>query len=73
VEFGIGINTGSIAVLSDSFHNFSAVEGVLLALGAGRVAMKPADLSKTFGYKRAEVIGALLNGIFLLVMAGIVF
>ena len=73
IELGIGIYTGSIAVLSDSFHTFSAVGGVLLALAAGRIAMKPADLSKTFGYKRAEVIGALLNGIFLLVMAGIVF
>jgi cobalt-zinc-cadmium efflux system protein len=73
IELGIGIYTGSIAVLSDSFHTFSAVGGVLLALAAGRIAMRPADLSRTFGYKRAEVIGALLNGIFLLVMAGVVF
>ena len=73
IELGIGIYTGSIAVLSDSFHTFSAVGGVLLALAAGRIAMRPADMSKTFGYKRAEVIGALLNGIFLLIMAGIVF
>jgi cobalt-zinc-cadmium efflux system protein len=72
IELGIGIYTGSIAVLSDSFHTFSAVGGVLLALAAGRIAMRPADLSRTFGYKRAEVIGALLNGIFLLAMAGVV-
>jgi cobalt-zinc-cadmium efflux system protein len=73
IELGIGIYTGSIAVLSDSFHTFSAVGGVLLALVAGRIAMRPADPSKTFGYKRTEVIGALLNGIFLLAMAGVVF
>src|ERR687895_2456192 len=73
IELGIGIYTGSIAVLSDSFHTFSAVGGVLLALAAGRIAMKPADLSKTFGYKRAELMVALLNGIFLLIMAGTVF
>lgn len=73
IELMIGIYTGSIAVLSDSLHTFSAVGGVLLALAAGRIAMRPADLSKTFGYKRAEVIGALLNGIFLLAMAGVVF
>jgi cobalt-zinc-cadmium efflux system protein len=72
IELGIGIFTGSIAVLSDAFHTFSAVGGILLALAAGRIAMRPADLSKTFGLKRAEVIGALLNGIFLLAMAGIV-
>jgi cobalt-zinc-cadmium efflux system protein len=34
IELGIGIYTGSIAVLSDSFHTFSAVGGVLLALEA---------------------------------------
>src|SRR5919108_6153743 len=72
IELGIGIYTRSIAVLSDSFHTFSAVGGVLLALAAGRIAMRPANPSKTFGYKRAEVIGALLNGIFLLAMAGVV-
>jgi cobalt-zinc-cadmium efflux system protein len=72
IELGIGILTGSIAVLSDSFHTFSAVGGVLLALTVGHIAMRPADPSKTFGLKRAEVIGALLNGFFLLVMAIVV-
>ncbi len=55
----------SIAVLSDAFHTFSAVGGILLALAASRTTMTPADPFKTFGLKRAEVIGALLNGIFL--------
>ncbi len=41
IELGIGIYTGSIAVLSDLFHTFSAVGGVLLALAAGRIAMRP--------------------------------
>jgi cobalt-zinc-cadmium efflux system protein len=59
-------------VLSDSFHTFSAVGGVLLALAVGYIAMKPANLTRTFGLKRAEVVGALLNGIFLLAMAIIV-
>jgi cobalt-zinc-cadmium efflux system protein len=72
VELGIGIFTGSIAVLSDSFHTFSAVGGVLLALTVGYIAMRPADPTRTFGLKRAEVVGALLNGIFLLAMAVIV-
>jgi cobalt-zinc-cadmium efflux system protein len=72
VELGIGVFTGSIAVLSDSFHTFSAVDGVLLALAVGYIAMKPADPTRTFDPKRAEVVGALLNGIFLLVMAIIV-
>lgn len=72
IELGIGIYTGSIAVLSDAFHTFSAVGGVLLALVAGRIAMRPADYCKTFGSFRAEIVGALFNGFFLLIMAVIV-
>lgn len=69
VELGLGIASGSIAVLSDAFHTFSAVGGVLLALVAGRIAARPADRHRTFGSFRAELIGALLNGLFLLSMA----
>jgi cobalt-zinc-cadmium efflux system protein len=69
IELAIGIFIGSIAVLSDSFHTFSAVGGVLLALAVGQIATRPANVSRTFGLKRAEVIGAMLNGFFLLVMA----
>ena len=69
IELAIGIFSGSIAVLSDSFHTFSAVGGVLLALAVGHIATRPANPSRTFGLKRAEVIGAMLNGFFLLVMA----
>lgn len=69
IEMGLGIYTGSIAVISDAFHTFSAVGGVLLALFAGRLAEKPAGPERTFGYLRAEIIGSLLNGFFLLGMA----
>lgn len=72
VELGIGIHTGSVAVLSDAFHTFSAVAGVLLALFAGRMAARPADHLRTFGSFRIEIVGALFNGLFLLVMALIV-
>jgi cobalt-zinc-cadmium efflux system protein len=69
IEMGIGLYTGSIAVISDAFHTFSAVGGVLLAIFAGRLAEKPAGPERTFGYLRAEIIGSLLNGFFLLGMA----
>ena len=69
IELAIGIYTGSVAVLSDAFHTFSAVGGVVLAIVAGRIARRPADRDRTFGWYRAEVIGALLNGAFLLAMA----
>jgi cobalt-zinc-cadmium efflux system protein len=69
IELAIGIYTGSVAVLSDAFHTFSAVGGVLLAMVAARIARRPSDPDRTFGWYRAEVTGALLNGAFLLAMA----
>jgi len=72
IELAIGLYTGSVAVISDAFHTFSAVGGVVLAFVAARIAARPADKQRTFGSRRAEIVGALLNGAFLLVMAVVV-
>ncbi|MBU3030568.1 cation diffusion facilitator family transporter [Paracoccus marinaquae] len=72
VELGIGFWTGSIAVISDAFHTFSAVGGVLVAITAARLARRPADEDRSFGWYRAEIVGALVNGGFLLGMALVV-
>ncbi len=72
IELVIGLWTGSVAVISDAFHTFSAVGGVLVAIIAARLARRPADPQRTFGWYRAEIIGALANGAFLLVMAIVV-
>ena len=69
IELGLGFYSGSIAVISDAFHTFSAVGGILIAFIANRIAGKAATLAATYGFKRAEIIGALLNGVFLLLMA----
>lgn len=72
IELAIGLWTGSIAVISDAFHTFSAVGGVLVAILAARLARRPADEDRSFGWYRAEIIGALVNGGFLLAMAFVV-
>ena len=72
VELGVGLWSGSVAVLSDAFHTFSAVGGVLIALVAQRLSERPATAEHTFGWGRAEIIGALFNGLFLVIMAGYV-
>jgi len=72
IELGIGLWTGSIAVISDAFHTFSAVGGVLVAIVAARLAQRPADNQRSFGWARAEILGALVNGGFLLAMALVV-
>lgn len=72
IEMAIGLWTGSVAVISDAFHTFSAVGGVLVALFAARLARRPADAERSYGWYRAEIIGALVNGGFLLGMALVV-
>jgi len=69
IELGLGFYSGSVAVISDAFHTFSAVGGVLIALIANRISMRPPGSHHTFGMMRAEIVGALLNGLFLLLMA----
>lgn len=69
IELAIGIWTGSVAVMSDAFHTFSAVGGVLIALVAIRLGDRRSSPARTFGYVRAEILGALFNGLFLVVMA----
>lgn len=69
IEFAVGMWTGSVSVTSDAFHTFSAVGGVLIALAAMRFGQRRANRSQTFGYLRAEIVGALFNGLFLALMA----
>jgi cobalt-zinc-cadmium efflux system protein len=72
IELALGLWSGSVAVISDAFHTFSAVGGVLIALVAQRLSERPATPEHTFGWARAEIIGALFNGLFLAIMAAYV-
>jgi cobalt-zinc-cadmium efflux system protein len=56
-----GIYSGSLALLSDAMHNFSDVLALLIAYFANRLAARPNNVTKTFGYKRAEILAALFN------------
>jgi cobalt-zinc-cadmium efflux system protein len=56
-----GIMSGSLALLSDAMHNFSDVLALFIAYFANRLAARPNNESKTFGYKRAEILAALFN------------
>ena len=69
IELAIGLWTGSVTVTSDAFHTFSAVGGVLVALVAGHFAKKEASPFQSYGLIRAEIVGALINGLFLVGMA----
>jgi len=73
IELGIGLWTGSVSVTSDAFHTFSAVGGVMIALVANFFAQKGSNVFQTYGLIRAEIVGALFNGLFLTAMAIFVF
>jgi len=63
-----GIVSGSLALIADALHNFSDAASLLIAWVARRIGRKPADVFKTFGYKRAEVIAALVNLVTLVIV-----
>ncbi len=56
-----GIISGSLALLSDAMHNFSDVLALVIAYVSNRMAARPNDVRRTFGYKRAEILAALFN------------
>lgn len=56
-----GIISGSLSLIADALHNFSDAASLLIALVAIRIGRKPPDHFKTFGYKRAETVAALIN------------
>jgi len=60
--------TGSLALLSDAAHVFSDVFALLLSYGAHRLARRPASAKRTYGWHRAEVLAAVVNGVTLVVI-----
>lgn len=56
-----GILSGSLALLSDAIHNLSDTISIVLSYSANKIAKKPKNSNKTFGYKRAEIISAFIN------------
>lgn len=63
VEVAGGLLTGSLALLADAGHMLSDDVSLALALLAGWLASRTATPERTFGFKRAEVLAALANGL----------
>lgn len=64
--------SGSLALLADAGHMSSDAIGLLVALIASVWATRPATDRHTFGFRRVEVLGALVNGVLLTVVAVVV-
>ena len=53
-----GILTGSLALISDAAHMLTDTIGLAIALAAIKIAARPADTRRTFGYQRFEILAA---------------
>lgn len=73
VEVIGGFVTNSLALLSDAGHMFSDAVSLGIALVAFTYGAKVASRSKTFGYKRFEILAAVLNGVTLILIALFIF
>jgi cobalt-zinc-cadmium efflux system protein len=60
-----GFITNSLALTADAWHMLNDALALLFALAAAWVSTRPVDMRKTFGYYRAEILAAFLNGVFL--------
>lgn len=69
VEFIGGILTNSLALLSDAGHMLSDSVALGLSLAALIFGQRAATINKTYGYKRFEILAALLNGIALVALS----
>lgn len=64
-----GLLSNSLALLSDAVHNLSDTASLGITLVAKKIAKRGSNTEKTFGYKRAEIIGAFINLITLVLIA----
>jgi cobalt-zinc-cadmium efflux system protein len=72
VEVVAGLLAGSLALLSDAAHMLTDAASIGLALVAARYAARPAKGAFTFGFGRAEILSAQINGAALFLLAGVI-
>ena len=69
IEVIAGLITQSLALLSDAAHMFTDAAALAIALAAIKIAKRPADNKRTFGYQRFEILAALFNASMLFFVA----
>lgn len=68
-----GFISGSLALMSDAMHNFSDVLALIISWFASKLSKKAQTPSQTYGYKRAEILAALINAVSLIIIAFFLF
>ena len=67
VEIIVGYATNSMALVADSFHMLSDIAALIIAFISVKMAPKSWE-KNTYGWARAEVLGALVNAVFLVAL-----
>jgi cobalt-zinc-cadmium efflux system protein len=70
IEATYGFLANSMALLADAGHNLSDVLGLVIAWGGAVMAKRSASPRFTYGLKKASILAALINGLFLMVAVG---
>jgi len=72
-EMIFGLLIQSMALVSDAVHNLSDIAAMGFSYWAEKVSLRPANTSKTYGYRKIEFIAAFVNSIVLSVVIAFVF
>ena len=70
VEAGGGLLSGSLALLADAGHMLTDFAALALTWLVFRIARRPADRNRSYGYHRFEVLAAFVNGLTLFTIVG---
>lgn len=70
LEVAGGLFSGSLSLFSDAFHNLTDTLSLLVAFFAIRIAQRHQTPERTYGYRRAEILAALFNALFLFGVSG---
>lgn len=69
IKYWAGVVTGSVAIIADAWHTLSdSVTSIIVIIGA-KASSKPPDKEHPFGHGRAEIIGSVIIGVLLAVVA----
>lgn len=68
-----GLLSNSLSLLSDAVHNLGDTLALVFAFVANKIGTKDADYKRTFGYKRVEILTALLNALILIAICLFLF
>lgn len=72
IEAGVGWWANSLALLADAAHMITDSSSLGLAAAAAWLARRPPSLSHSYGFVRAEILAALVNGVLMLLLIGFI-